>query len=182
MRLLLLRHAKSAWDVGKSVGDHDRPLNRRGRLAAPLMASYMRDKGLIPDIALCSTATRTRETLDLALPFFAPRPTVRYARTLYLAEWSALLNAVRELPQANKTALLIGHNPGIEQLAVALAFHPKTAAERARSEALVEKFPTAALAVLEFEGSDWSVVKAGAGRLLDYVRPKDLQPDAGHEE
>lgn len=145
------------------------------------MASYMRDKGWIPDIVLCSTAVRTRETLDLALPFFSPRPTIRHARGLYLAEWPALLNAIRELPQANTTALLIGHNPGIEQLALALALNPKTAAERVRSEKLAEKFPTAALAVLEFTGADWYAVKPGEGLLLDYVRPKDLQPDDGHD-
>ena len=177
MRLLLLRHAKSSWDAGQKSDDHDRPLNRWGREAAPVMGSYMRDSGLIPDIVLCSTALRTTETLERVLPYFKLAPEIRRTRGLYLADWPALLKLIRELPPSRKTALLVGHNPGIERLAMALAFHPKTIAERARAERLAEKFPTAGLAALEFSGSTWAAVKAGEGRLLDYVRPKDLQSD-----
>jgi phosphohistidine phosphatase len=160
LRLLLLRHAKSDWSG--NLGDHDRPLAPRGRKAAPRIGAFMRKKGYVPEAVLCSTAERTKQTLELLLPQLRADPTVRYDRALYLAEWPALL-----------AALMIGHNPGLEQLAVALTLQPQDAAERARFEALERKFPTAALAVLDFDVPLWEAVKPGTGRLRDFVRPRD---------
>jgi phosphohistidine phosphatase len=174
MRLFLLRHAKSDRAAGKHMQDFDRPLNARGRVATPRMGAYMKEKGYVPQLVLCSSAVRTQETLDLLLPFFSPAPKVRNSKTLYLAEWSTILKTVRDVPVGTQSVLVIGHNPGIERLAVALALNASGAAERARAEKLVEKYPTAALAVFDLEGNGWASLRPGSGRLLDFVRPKDL--------
>lgn len=171
MRLLLLRHAKSDW--GKETEDHERPLSQRGKKTAPRMAAHMRAKGYEPAQVLCSSARRTRQTLELMLPKWRSKPKVRYERALYLADWPRLLSAVRN-GKAASPLLLLGHNPGIEQLAIALALQPKSAAERARAERMALKFPTAALAVLDFDAATWRTIKPGQGKLVDYVRPKDL--------
>ena len=172
MRLLLLRHAKSDWSG--NLGDHDRPLAPRGRKAAPRMGAFMRKSGYVPEAVLCSTAERTRETLEFLLQALRADPAVRYDPSLYLAEWPALLAAVRDAGGAGTPLLMIGHNPGIEQLAMTLAVQPKDAAERARFENLGRKFPTAALAVLDFDESHWSAIKPGTGRLTDFIRPRDI--------
>ena len=174
MRLLLLRHVKSDWSGSGETDDHERPLAPRGRKAAPLIAEYMREKGYEPKLVLCSTAKRTKETLKLILPAFERAPKVRYDRGLYLAEWPMLLAAVQKAPASASTLLLIGHNPGLEHLAIALALQPKTDAERARAQVMAQKFPTGALAVLDFEAKNWKGAKPGLGRLADFVRPKEL--------
>ena len=180
-RLLLLRHAKSDWAAGKGGDDHERPLSARGRKAAPRIGAYMRDKGYIPNLVLCSTARRTRETLDLLMPFLSPLPKVRYGRELYLAEWPALLEQVHAVPKSSASLLVIGHNPGLERLAVALALQPQSPGEQARAERMAEKFSAGALAVFDIATRDWRVVEAGEGRLIDFVRPKDLALDENGE-
>ena len=162
--------------------DFDRPLNARGRAAAPRMGAYMKSKRYEPELVLCSSAVRTRETLDLVMPYFSPAPKVRALKTLYLAEWSAILKTLHDVPKGTQSVLVVGHNPGIERLAVALALNPSGAAERGRAESLAEKYPTAALAVFDFDGNDWTSVKPGQGRLLDYVRPKDLGEDQANAQ
>jgi phosphohistidine phosphatase len=183
-RLLLLRHAKSDWAKaeGRARDDHERPLTTRGRMAASLMGRYMRDRNYLPALVLCSTAVRTRETLDMVLPALEVSPKVRYEDSLYLAEWPRLLETLRAAPTEASPLLLIGHNPGLEQLAIALLAKPKTAAIRALAEAMARKFPTTALAVLNFRGGSWDAVKPGTGRLVDFMRPKDFSPVAGGEE
>jgi phosphohistidine phosphatase len=180
-RLMLLRHAKSDWAAGKGGDDHERPLSARGRKAAPRVGAYMREKGYIPNLVLCSTARRTRETLDLLLPFFSPLPKLRYGRDLYLAEWPVLLEQVRKIPKTSAALLVIGHNPGLERLAVALALQPQGGGELARAERLAEKFSTGALAVFDLAVREWRSVKPGQGRLIDFVRPKDLAADDNGE-
>ena len=180
MRLLLLRHAKSDWN--KDADDHHRPLSARGRKAAPLVGLYMRRKEYLPQADLCSTAERTRETLDLLLASWARKPTVRYDRELYLAEWPALLASLKKAPARASPLLLVGHNPGMEQLAVALAAQPKAAVERTGLQRLTQKFPTAALAVLDFEIASWRRLKPGSGQLADFVRPKDLSGGSEADE
>jgi phosphohistidine phosphatase len=101
-------------------------------------------------------------------------PAVQYDRTLYLAEWPALLAALKSAEDAGTPLLMIGHNPGLEQLALSLAIQPQDAGEQARYENLARKFPTAALAVLDFDEPDWGAIKPGTGRLTDFVRPRDL--------
>lgn len=179
VRLLLLRHAKSDWS-GKSA-DHERPLSSRGRRAVPRVGAYMRAKGYEPALVLCSTAERTKQTLQLLLPAFSASPKIHYDRALYLAEWPQLLAQIRSAPAA-APLLLVGHNPGVEQLAIALALQPQSAAERGRLEKLAQKFPTAALAVLDFDIPDWREAKPGIGRLTDYVRPKDIPGANGGDD
>ena len=173
VRLLLLRHAKSDWSG--SGGDHDRPLAPRGRKATPRIGTFMRKKGYVPAAILCSTAQRTKETLELLLPALRADPRVHYEQRLYLAEWPALLGIVQSAAAADTPLMVVGHNPGLEQLALALAAaQPQDGGERTRHEKLQRKFPTAALAVLDFDEPHWGAVTPGKGRLTDFVRPRDI--------
>ena len=172
LRLLLLRHAKSDWSG--TLGDHDRPLAPRGRKATPRLGAFMRKKGYIPAAVLCSTAQRTRETLELLLPALRADPKIRYEESLYLAAWPALLGAVQSAAPSDAPLMVIGHNPGLEQFALTLCVQPQDAEERARREKLERKFPTAALAVLDFDEPHWRDVGPGMGRLTDFVRPRDI--------
>jgi len=177
---LLLRHAKSDWS--KDSDDHDRPLSERGRKAAPEMARHMSSKGYLPEAVLCSTARRTQETLELLLAVWTKKPALHHERGIYLAEWQVLLAQLKKAPAQASPLLLVGHNPGIEQLAIALAHRPVDAMEKVRLKRLTQKFPTAALAVLDFEIASWRALKPGSGSLVDYVRPKDLGGASGGDD
>jgi phosphohistidine phosphatase len=146
------------------------------------MGAYMRAKSYEPELVLCSTAERTKETLELVLPVLAGKPQIRYDRILYLAEWPVLLAEIRALASEVSPLMVVGHNPGLEHLAIALALQAPGAAERGRLQKLAQKFPTAALAVLDFEIADWSALKPGLGRLVDYTRPKDLDDENGGDD
>lgn len=169
--LLLLRHAKSNWDG--DVSDEKRPLAKRGREAAPVVGKYLAKNDYMPDLILCSTARRTVETLDLVLPFLKKGIAVKYENELYLAEYPDLLARIRWIDDKVKTVLLVGHNPGLEQLALTLALTSR-GPEDDEMRTMAEKFPTAALAVITFDIKSWKDVKEGAGALKDFVRPKDL--------
>jgi phosphohistidine phosphatase len=164
-RLLLLRHAKSSWG-DPSLADRDRPLAPRGHRAAEGMAAHLRANGPRPDLVLCSSALRTRETLDRMAGAFGDVEVV-VGDELYGATDDELLERLRRVDDRFQTVAVIGHNPGIYDLAVALA---GSGAERVRMEA---KFPTGALAVLGFEGP-WAGLSAGGARLEAFVTPKDL--------
>lgn len=168
--LLLLRHAKSSWDDPR-LEDIDRPLAPRGIRAAPLIAAYLVSKRLRPDFVLSSPAARAHQTWSLVAPSLGGEITVKELRGLYLAAPSRLLEAVRRAPDGAACVMLIGHNPGMEHLAVALS------GPRSKPKALAKlkrKFPTAALAVIEFEAAAWAGVARGDGRLRRMVWPKDL--------
>jgi len=171
MRLLLLRHAKSDWSQG--VDDHERPLNVRGRKAAPRVGTYMARHDLLPDLIVASTATRVRETLDLVLGAFKVAPRVIHDPRIYEAAPDALMTVIRETPREVKTLLLVGHNPGLAELADRL-IASGSADARAR---LAAKFPTAALAVIDLKGSDWSKLRPATGRLERFVVPRGLKGD-----
>jgi phosphohistidine phosphatase len=171
--LFLLRHAKSDWSDG-TLSDHARPLNARGRTAAPLIAAYLKKKSYAPELVLCSTATRTVQTLDLIKPVLPASVVVRYEDPLYLAEPDKLLDRIRWIESPFNSAMLIGHNPGMELLAATLSAPGKTAAEKGRRDVMREKYPTAAMAVLRFQTAEWRDVARGQGALADFVRPKDL--------
>lgn len=173
MRLLLLRHAKSDWSDA-ALRDEDRPLAARGIRAAKKIAGHMRRKGYVPTSILCSSARRTRETLDVLLSEWDARPKVQYEDALYLSEWPVLLKHVRAASDALSPLLVIGHNPGLQELAIQLARKPVSGGERTRGERLKEKFPTAALAVFDIEAKRWQDVATGSGQLTDYVRPRDI--------
>jgi phosphohistidine phosphatase len=145
------------------------------------MASRMRREGYRPAYVLCSTAQRAKETAALLMPLLEFTDGIRYDRALYLAEWPQLLAEIHSVVQDMSPLLLVGHNPGMEQLAMALALQPQSPGERARAESLADKFPTAALAVLDFAMAQWSAIKPGSGRLVDYIRPKDLGAGGGDE-
>jgi phosphohistidine phosphatase len=169
-RLMLLRHAKSDW-ASPGTADRERPLNARGREAAPKMGTYMARHALVPDRIVASTATRVTETLNLLLPAFAKPPKVISDDRLYGAEVESLLGIVRETPASAHSLLLVGHNPDIAELAELLMASGDVDAR----QKLIEKFPTAALAVIDFAIDDWAKVHPRAGRLDRFVVPRALE-------
>ena len=166
-RLILLRHAKSDWP---DVPDRERPLAKRGRRDAPVVGRWLRGHGYLPDTVICSVARRTRQTWKLVAPELGGSPSVTFEPRAYAASALTLLYLVQELPGTCRAALLIGHNPGIEDLAAHLAEAPD-AAGAPPPRGL--RFPTAAVAVLEFAG-DWPDLAPGQARLLDFATPADL--------
>jgi phosphohistidine phosphatase len=164
--LYLLRHAKSSWDE-PGLDDRERPLNKRGRRAAKAMARHLRDEGVAPQLVLCSPAVRTRQTLERIEPALGKRR-VQVEPALYGAGVGELLAQVRAVPERLDSVLVIGHNPGLQDLAVGLA-RPGPGTEE-----LAAKFPTAALATLAFRGR-WKELDAGGAELVGYVRPRDLE-------
>jgi phosphohistidine phosphatase len=165
-RLLLLRHAKSGWPTG--VEDRDRPLNARGREAAPLIAAYMASENLLPDLAIVSAAVRTRETFGLIEQTLPCRSKID--ERIYLAAPGTMLAAIRQTNADIRTLLLVGHNPGLHDLAVGLVGH----GDRYAFANLKDKMPTAALTVLDFTAEDWKDVAMKGGRLNRYITPKSL--------
>jgi phosphohistidine phosphatase len=170
-RLFLLRHAK-AQPADGSMEDFDRTLLLSGMQDAAAMASYLRKADHRLDLILCSASARTTQTAELVLQQVPSE--VEYRDSLYLAEAPKLLAAVRGAPATATHLMLVGHNPGLEHVATLLAREPVRRKERARHEALEEKFPTCALAILDFDIGRWRDVEKGAGKLVDFVRPKDL--------
>jgi phosphohistidine phosphatase len=170
-RLCLMRHAK-AVPQGDEAEDHDRPLAPRGERAARAVAEWMAAQGLAPDAVLCSSAVRTRQTLAAMLPALG-KPPVLYEEGLYLADSRTLLARLRKLPADQRTVLLVGHNPGLHELAVAVGGSGGGKAARR----LRENFPTAAIACFELEGG-WAGLGRDDARLAHYVTPKDLARDA----
>lgn len=177
--LLLLRHAKSSW-ADPDQDDADRPLNKRGRRTAARMAKWMAEQGLRPALILCSSARRTRETLDLIADTVGTGVPLRIEPELYLADPATLLDRVRSLPDAIQSVLVIGHNPGLQELALELARRAAVDQPGARKK-LQQKFPTAALARFRFAIDGWPALAAGApanvARLVSYITPADIGED-----
>ncbi len=165
-RLYLLRHAKSSWD-DPTLADHDRPQAPRGRRAANVMAKHLGRKGISPELVLCSPSTRTRQTLKRLAQRLRKNADVRIEPELYAAPARDLLEVLRKVPDEVESVMLIGHNPGIQDLALSLA--------SAGSEipGLRRKFPTAALATLELNGSLRELAPRSA-ELVSLVKPKEL--------
>jgi phosphohistidine phosphatase len=166
MRLMLLRHAKSDWPNG--VADKDRPLGPRGRHDAPHMGEEMARRGLVPDLAMISTAQRARETWSFVRPFF-PNVREHFERRIYDASTAEILEVIRDVGSDVGTLLLVGHNPSLELLASQLIGR---GSERLRGK-LGEKFPTCALAVIDFGNPDWCSV--ATGRLSLFLTPADIE-------
>lgn len=168
--LLLLRHAKSAWD-DMDQDDFERPLTKRGTKAASKMGTYLAQNTFAPSIILCSEAVRTRATCALVVAELdKPAPNVVVSEHLYLASPVTLLDHVRQLEDAHDTALVIAHNPGLHALALSLT---GTGNRRDISE-MSMKFPTAALAVLEFANMGWDEIGPAKGELCTYQIPRAL--------
>ena len=172
-RLLLLRHAKTV-PANPGIEDHERELLERGRKDAPAIGAYMAAKKYFPDLILSSTSRRTVQTIELVIGNL-PRPQhIEYSDRLYLAGQREMLAAIRSVPAAVSSVLVVGHNPGMELLATALSRQPVKRKERDRFDLIEEKFPTCALAVLDFAVARWRDVAPGDGELIDFVRPRDL--------
>lgn len=175
--LTLLRHAKSAWD-DPVMRDIARPLNARGRRAARTVGKSMRTSGLRFDRVIASPATRVVETLeDIALGYGRALSPC-YDQRLYLASPESLLEIIHETGDDVARLLLVGHNPGLEQLALLLT-DQRDAGFRA---SLVEKYPTGALAEISLRADRWNDVREGSGTLVRFVRPRDLDPELGPED
>ncbi|MET7789151.1 MULTISPECIES: histidine phosphatase family protein [Streptomyces] len=165
-RIVLLRHAKAEWSQDS---DHERPLAERGRKDAPVAGRKLVDSGIVIDLALCSTAVRTRETWKLAVHEMPHRPRTVYEERLYEASLGELIALLNETPDDVQNLLLIGHNPGMHAVADALA---GSAEGEAMARMTRGGFPTAAFAVIEFSGS-WKGVEHGVGKLVEYWTPND---------
>jgi phosphohistidine phosphatase len=164
MQLLILRHAKSSWSHPE-LEDHDRPLNKRGLRDAPRMGRWIREQKLEPDLVLSSSAVRAYSTARLALEAARCKAEVRLEPELYLAAPATYLEHLSRLSDAHRRVMVVGHNPGLEEL-----LHLLTGAEDA--------MPTAALADVRLSAASWSVVDGRTrGTLAGYWRPKTLPAD-----
>ncbi|MEA2781181.1 MAG: phosphohistidine phosphatase [Rhodospirillaceae bacterium] len=168
-RLFLMRHAKSDW-AGSGVVDFERPLSRRGRRAAPAMGRYMRRQKLIPDLALCSTARRAIETWEGLASQLKTSVPLMSSKRLYLAAPGEILKQIQGLTEDINSVLIIGHNPGLHSLALHLTGRGD-ADSRTR---LASKYPTGAVAILDFPVTYWGDLAAGEGELSCFVAPRDV--------
>ncbi|MGY0487383.1 SixA phosphatase family protein [Streptomyces sp. WG-D5] len=165
-RIVLFRHAKADWP---QVSDHERPLAERGRRDAPVAGRKLADSGIPFDLALCSTATRTRETWKLAVQELPERPRTVYEERIYEASPGELVAVLNETPDDVRSVVLIGHNPGVQALSEILA---ADAEDDARQRLNRRGFPTAAFSVLTFDGP-WKSLEPGTARLVDYWAPSE---------
>ena len=165
-RLYLLRHAKASWD-DPTLADQDRPLAPRGRRAAKVIAKHLQHEGITPELVLCSPSRRTRQTLTGIAPGLGKEVDIQIEPELYAASSSTLLGVLHGIPDEVDSVMLIGHNPGIEDLTLNLA-SGGSETTRVRS-----KFPTAALATLELDAS-WRELAPGSADLVSFVKPKEL--------
>ena len=174
--LTLLRHAKSGWDDGVAR-DFDRPLNPRGRRAARAVGEKMRSEGLEFDLIMASPARRVVETLDELAEIFGPLAT-EYDQRLYLASPATLLDIIHHADDQAERLLLVGHNPGLEVLALQLT-RKGGGAMRAELEV---KYPTGTLAEIALTAESWRDVATNGGELVRFIRPRDLDPELGPED
>jgi len=168
-QLLLMRHAKSSWD-DPAMADHARPLNARGRASAVAMRDAIRQLGLVPDVVLVSPAVRTMQTLD-ALGPWDETPLIDPIEALYLADLKTLFATLQGVAETVRSVLLVGHNPGLHELAIALM--GESAPSDQMSRRVFEGYPTGALAEFSVPGP-WGSLAEGGGRLLRFLAPRDL--------
>ena len=169
-RLLLLRHAK-AERAQPGERDQDRVLAVRGRADAKKLGAYLVRHAFVPDRAVVSTAARTRETWTQVAQAFAAPPPVDFDERIYDAAPQAILETIKETDPQTGTLIMIGHNPGIQELASMLV----ATGEIDARERLGEGFPTSALALITFALADWSNLRARAGRLEHFITPQWLE-------
>jgi phosphohistidine phosphatase len=169
-RLMLLRHAKSSWSQ-PGASDHARPLNRRGEEAAPKIGAYLQRHGLVPDRVLCSTAKRARDTWALVAAEVRPAPPVSYEERLYDAAPGAILDVLHHAEPDARCLLVVGHNPGLQDLATQLI----ASGDLDDRERLHEKLPTGGLIIIDFSIEGWSKLHVRSGRLERFVVPRMLE-------
>lgn len=175
--LALFRHAKSEW-ADPRARDFDRPLNARGLKGAQMMGRHIRDSKLRFQRMLASPAVRVTETIEQASKAWGHSFPVEWDRRIYLASSATLMDLLRELEGDPAGVLMVGHNPGIEDLIFDLVPDDGTCPLRAIVE---EKLPTATFAVLELNIAKWEDIEEGCGRLVSLTRPRDLDPTLGPE-
>ena len=168
--LIILRHAKSSWG-SPELDDFDRPLNDRGNKDAPLMAKWLDEQAPYIDEILCSSAARTRATADHITTVRSTKPSIHFHDTLYLATPETIKGLLAKLDTSTKTAMVIGHNPGVHES----AFRFLTKAERDKAGLLRERFPTAACAIIKLAIEDWNEIAWNSGALLSFMVPKILK-------
>lgn len=173
--LTLFRHAKSGWDAPVSR-DFDRPINERGIKGAKLMGRHLKSKGWTFDYVISSPAVRCTETLDAVWEGYGEILHPNWDRRIYLASGATLLDVVQDLPDEVSNVLMCGHNPGLEDLILMLV--PDVSGDKLRDEVEL-KFPTAAVAELQFEADNWEAVSNGKAKFVRLVRPRDLDPNLG---
>jgi phosphohistidine phosphatase len=166
VRLWLLRHAKSSWE-DPGLPDERRPLATRGVRAAAAMRDYLTREPIRPSLVLCSSALRARQTLAAVLPSLGDELELRIERSLYTFDGGALLVQLQRLTSGRST-LVVGHNPAMQELAVAVA------ARGERLGDLSRKFPTGALAEIELPSDRWGDLAGGTGTLTRFVVPREL--------
>lgn len=174
-RLTLLRHAKSDWD-DPVARDFDRPLNRRGEKAARLIGQFARDRKMRFDRLVASPAVRVVQTLDTFLEAYGEAIEPHWDRRIYLASAPTLFDVIRDLPDTVEHAILVGHNPGLEELILDLV--PDDGESPLRDDVEV-KFPTASLAVMDLAIDSWADAKREVATLVSFTRPRDLDPALG---
>ncbi len=162
----LLRHAKSSWSETE-VADHDRHLARRGQHDARRLAKQLGPRGIAPALVLCSSAKRSRETLELIARSLPAETKILVEDELYAAPAEALLQRLRRLPDVIPSALLIGHNPGLQGLALLLAGRGPGV------DTLRERFPTCALVTLRSPAATWGELAPGSAQVIDCLIPQD---------
>ena len=168
LRLLLLRHSKAVPFTGS--GDHQRPLTERGRADAARLGAYIADEKFAPDAAIHSGAQRTKETLAIVAASLRPRVKISVEASLYEAGRAAFLDVVRHGPDKARSLLLVGHNPTIAEMTSRLS----GTGESGALARMAGKFPTSALAVIDFDVAHWSEIDDGKGRLIAFVTPASL--------
>jgi phosphohistidine phosphatase len=170
LTLVLFRHAKSSWS-NPALPDRERPLATRGIKDAPLMGRAMAERGIDPELVLCSSARRTRDTLELALPELRVEPKVVYEDALYHASPETMLEILHGIQPGTNRVMLVGHNPEIQAFAIDLVgAGPKHFRDR-----LLTKFPTAGLAVVNFAAGLWKTISVNSGTLNLFLSPKELR-------
>jgi phosphohistidine phosphatase len=167
MRLWLLRHAKSSWDE-PDLADHDRPLSPRGERDAERMRRYLEGVDADPALVLCSSALRARRTLELVAPALRGDPDIRIEPELYTFDATVLLARLRAMGTTAEPVMIVGHNPAIQELSLNIVGSGKAL------PAMAEKYPTGALAEIEVTGDSWGGLEDRTGRLLGFMKPRDL--------
>lgn len=168
-KLILVRHGKSSW-ADPDLDDHDRPLNDRGRRASPVIARWLEAREHLPDLTLCSSSLRTKETAALMIEAVPAIPPPIVEPGLYHASPDQMRARIATIPDTASAAMLVGHNPGLSALARKLAGGDI----RPRCARAFQNFPTAAAAVFAFDVAHWAEIAYHSGDFVDFARPKEL--------
>lgn len=178
LTLTLFRHAKSGWD-DPVARDFDRPLNKRGEKAAVTMGRWVKDNILTFDHVVASPAVRVIDTIDQFVKGTGERIDATWDRRIYLASSATLMDVLREQSDEFKSVLMVGHNPGMEDLVFDIVPGDGTSPLR---DVVWEKYPTAAIARMELDIDSWTKIDRKCGRLTHFIRPRDLDPALGPED